>query len=1755
MDSKKDIYNLWVQYTTKNEEIFFRQFIQGFVSIWNEQLSLDYENVPHWARIPPDSGPHLSRLPDELLPAIEKFLIIARDKFEKDFSGEEEKEEETVLEIQLLVQCLTIICRHFDNITTIIKSSYISNCVALINSIIDKLNHQPSLSCEHQRFIKCCDYFLQALYDPYLTWRNFLRGDVANYAKLGYKISPLHPEIVPFIYDCFQAKGICKHPDVGKELFHILGAVIAGSQHNGLRAISPATVNIVMDIISKWESDSGLRQLVLQCLTLMAIILQKSSPEQRQIDLLTIFQLFMGAVQTLLEADHFLQKATPAENFELSQRDDNYVDINSLTAIIDTIEHFLPDYVNKQVLCNAMFEAKFLTTLVQIPDRVKTWNIDHQPLGSSLVRSIHKLCSSSEKIHYNFIHTNNINVLFDGLKLFGRPSQNLICDCLYFAFDGGSNRNLNAQIVSKLIEWIPAMAEPEQNYISDVLLKKCTTNLQSKHSISEQRIIKRIVESCLVDHSKLSAKCTINLLKLIEELAKHSIHPIELKSLLKLLRLEVNFEYRKHLIEVMLKVSQHRLSLGVTPKEYLDIQNNTNGITIPEIRKWDTAHGFVFHSWIRLDKDFEHFESAEEEINLQNYRRHLFSLTTNYGTGYEFFIQKNGNFVVSVITKKEFFTATAQSTHLLDGRWHSITVSVVPPKRLFSYHQINVYIDSVQKLGSTMKFPAFAEVFHYCAIGAPYNNVRKAAHTSHQSNTARMNTTPETSSPPAEREEKPKGGLFPNLMEKTFLPGIVSQVPSYFTLPARQSSTTSLDPSVKSYPIGMQDLVFGEAICLKGQLGCVLLAETNINLKSVFEAGPSIANVLATDMIESFDMASKFVFCFSPRACFDGLCLDLAPGNQYNGHVVASSSGIVSIQNAINGVGGMSALLPILDNISQIPSSDVHTSDELIPLTPLASPTREEHFDDWEMLQTHSLTESKVIQNPIACFICLVRNFIYGNELNKESILKNDGIPIISQLLQQCSESLFDVNVLMAVQLLIESVQNEMPSAHMELLHILYKDLVFNFRIWARAQFQIVIGHIQYISTIIKEDRKYFRKHFGTQFLLDTIQEFFAGTCTLPAQDAKMVRDSLLRILRYYIQKEVNIKEISAILTFLTTIKVEPVVVEILEMLTTLIESKHVKDQIFLLMYEPHMAEALYTLFMDRHFGNEVHTRLLKFIGGMLNTKRISSKHKAALRLYEGSIECSTLYPGLFSFMIPFDLEPDVILGLLDLNLCLDTEMGYAGALCLIYHANLANLSLKLEIAKRLMTSTFTKPKAPQMIAKQVGWQESIARLLIKKPVENRSLSDKEKEKGNILTNIEDIVKHESESSIGGGPNDLIVFDDETMELKAQETPKSANSFMTEAASVIESEFKELADRAQEAVVDNITSSITSVYSVLRQKTSGMQDAFESLTLSFEEVSGRKKSSLSISSSSEENISMEESLAVSSVKDDTQSTRSADDLDSTASAAGAGGPNLKSVDENDEEYLVYLVSNILFTILWRGVENTNDSWKERGQVMACINLIALNNELYCSHLTLRLRILEMGVQAALIDLGDNAQLVVTHQQNAAQLLRLAYDLVVLDPNEDALKKCSTKLLDGVLSLLDILMVFQQSSSDDWSEMSHLCLGLLLKCSHNHNSDIVAMATAKLHGLLQNRINQEPAEIAFLLYSMNHAISSAIEVGNSEQYSFLIPVLKALLDKSRTSLGLATSTPDLPATSSGPIFFQDFQVYCTSKQWTSFIEKK
>lgn len=92
----------------------------------------------------------------------------------------------------------------------------------------------------------------------------------------------------------------------------------------------------------------------------------------------------------------------------------------------------------------------------------------------------------------------------------------------------------------------------------------------------------------------------------------------------------------------------------------------------------------------------------------------------------------------------------------------------------------------------------------------------------------------------------------------------------------------------------------------------------------------------------------------------------------------------------------------------------------------------------------------------------------------------------------------------------------------------------------------------------------------------------------------------------------------------------------------------------------------------------------------------------------------------------------------------------------------------------------------------------------------------------------------------------------------------------------------------------------------------------------------------------------------------------------------------------------------------------------------------------------------------------------------------------------------------MLFLPEHLMVFQHTANDDWMEMTRLCLGLLIKCSHHPNSDVVAMATAKLHSLLQSRASQDPKELGYLLFCINKALNSAIDGKSLPKPTFTIP---------------------------------------------------
>lgn len=65
----------------------------------------------------------------------------------------------------------------------------------------------------------------------------------------------------------------------------------------------------------------------------------------------------------------------------------------------------------------------------------------------------------------------------------------------------------------------------------------------------------------------------------------------------------------------------------------------------------------------------------------------------------------------------------------------------------------------------------------------------------------------------------------------------------------------------------------------------------------------------------------------------------------------------------------------------------------------------------------------------------------------------------------------------------------------------------------------------------------------------------------------------------------------------------------------------------------------------------------------------------------------------------------------------LDTDNSFSASLILTHALCQADLAIKVEIAQKLLTATFMRPGAPQLIAKQSAWQDSITRLLIKKPI------------------------------------------------------------------------------------------------------------------------------------------------------------------------------------------------------------------------------------------------------------------------------------------------------------------------------------------------------------------------------------------------------------------------------------------------------
>lgn len=152
----------------------------------------------------------------------------------------------------------------------------------------------------------------------------------------------------------------------------------------------------------------------------------------------------------------------------------------------------------------------------------------------------------------------------------------------------------------------------------------------------------------------------------------------------------------------------------------------------------------------------------------------------------------------------------------------------------------------------------------------------------------------------------------------------------------------------------------------------------------------------------------------------------------------------------------------------------------------------------------------------VALFLFLLLSILTGHDIKDEEFAET--LSYVGSILRNIDVALINVQVLQALQALVECVTNE------TVLQSVHENLLFDFRVWSSSEFNVRIGHIQFISTQIKDNPLRFRSEYGVRFFLDVITQYYgdAGTVAnaagrnreneveLTQEEVKIIRASLL---------------------------------------------------------------------------------------------------------------------------------------------------------------------------------------------------------------------------------------------------------------------------------------------------------------------------------------------------------------------------------------------------------------------------------------------------------------------------------------------------------------------------------------------------------------------------------------------------------------------------------------------------------------------
>ncbi|XP_058520854.1 neurobeachin-like protein 1 isoform X1 [Ochotona princeps] len=1714
MASRERLFELWMLYCTKKDPDYLKLWLDNFVSSYEQFLDVDFEKLP--TRVD-DMPPGISLLPDNILQVLRLQLLQCVQKMA---DGLEEQQQALSL---LLVKFFIILCRNLSNVEEIGTCSYINHVITMTTLYIQQLKSKKKEKemadqTPIEEFVIHALAFCESLYDPYRNWRHRISGRILSTVEKSrqkYKPASLTVEFVPFFYQCFQESEHLKE-SLKCCLLHLFGAIVAGGQKNALQAISPATMEVLMRVLAdcdSWEDgepeEVGRKiELTLKCLTEVVHILLTSSSDQRQVETSTILENYFK----LLNSDH---SALPNQR-RSRQWERRFIAVqikmlNTITAMLDCtdrpvlqaiflnsncFEHLIRLLQNCKLFLNASNKVtdksekdlanKLLTEMNE--DQAFQGQLDC--LAVSTIQALTAVMNKSPAAKEVFKERIGYTHMFEVLKSMGQPALELLKELMNMAVEGdhttvGLLGISNVQPLLILIQWLPELESHDlQIFISDWLKRICCINRQSRTTCVNANMGIKIIET-LDSHSSLHQTCAENLIAILGSLGSQSVSAEEIRRLLRLLRVDEAERIHPYTVPVTRAVltMARKLSLE-SALQYFNLSHSMAGISVPSIQKWPGS-AFSFSAWFCLDQD----QLTVGTANKGGKRKQLYSFFTGSGMGFEAFITYSGMLVVAVCTKREYATVMLPEHSFCDSLWHNVTIVHMPGKRPFGQSLVYIYDNGQQKVSAPLKFPAMNEPFTSCCIGSA----------------GQRTTTP----PPSQIPDPPFSS--PMTPHRSSFGGILSSA-AWGGSPEKSKLTTKLISA------GTQDSEWGCPTSLEGQLGSVIVfceALQPPQVKALYLAGPNCLNLWKCQESDIADLPGNVLLHYTAKACKNSICLDLST-NCLHGRLTGNKVVNWDIKDVINCIGGLNVLFPLLEQIS-------HFNEGQIPgrlnEPELVTPVEE----DWMVLTSTKASESRLERNLVATFILIMKHFVQRHPINQENLIHSHGVATLGTLLQKVPGTLMDVNVLMAVQLLIEQVSLE---KNLQLLQQMYQYLLFDFRIWNRGDFPFRIGHIQYLSTIIKDSRRVFRKKYGVQFLLDTLRVYYGSGCKydeLTLDDIRTIRTSLYGLIKYFLCKGGTHEEIQSIIGYIAATNEEEQLFGILEVLFSLLRTSPTRGQLFLLLFEPGNADIIYALLLNQKYSDRLREIVFKVLEQMLKCTNVYERSKQRIRLREVG------YSGLGLLLNEAPVSTSLIRNLTHQIINTDSVINFKDLLSVVYMSHRTYLNVRVVICRKVLQILKSQSDAAHQISQQVGWQDTFVRLFLKTNFENGNTFHKYSKAVPMKDNDQNISAEDVKRN----------FDEKTDEEKT-------NSF---ASGNVSSDQWSLGDRQS---LDSNVPLFQEDSSVgeLSFKSENQEEFCPSIPSHLSlDLSGIDSCELSDSSSLmpgslPSTPSPMESVKSFSVQSDRESSVTND-------TGFSDDYSLLESQERCEEELFQLLTSILIYVMCKGLEKSDDdAWTERGQVFSALTKPGISSELLRPPDEIKLTLLQKMLEWAVTENKDAKTNPIT-AENAFRLMLIIQDFLQSEGLVNS-SMWTEKLLEDIMLLFDCLSVWF-AENPVWIKLSQIQIQLLLGFIGSGNLQVCAVASAKLNTLLQTKVIENQDEACYILGKLEHVLRQSIKE-QTEIYSFLIPLVRTLVSKIYELLFMHLHLPSLPFTNGSSSFFEDFQVYCNSNEWQVYIEK-